>query len=306
MKRDVLGLGCATIDELLFVGNYPPADSKIPVQKVESQGGGLTATALVAAARIGASCAYAGQLGHDETSQKVAQILKNEGVDTSLIPWRDDAAAIRSVIVVDTSNQTRTIFFHRAGNVGAALDAPSEADIATSKVLLIDHYGGVGNVRACKIARKHKIPIVADFERENVENFAEFFPLVDHLILSQDFARKLTGHTKTPNMVRLLWNSNRAVVIVTCGKDGCWSLENGVFRHHAAFEVPVADTTGCGDCFHGVYAATLAWNWPLEKRILWASAAAAIKAGVVGAQKGLPNRAQIEEFLNSQKFRNQS
>lgn len=297
-KRDVLGLGCATIDELITVENYPPAESKIPIQKTETQGGGLTATALVAAARIGASCAYAGQLGHDETSQKVARILGNEGVDTSLIAWRDDAAAIRSLIIVDTTHQTRTIFFHRAGAVGAALNAPDESEIEASRVLLIDHYGGLGNVRACEIANKHKIPIVADFERTNVENFAQFFPLVDHLIVSQNFAQKLTGETNPEKMARSLWNSKRAVVIVTMGENGCWSVENDVLSHHAAFEVPIVDTTGCGDCFHGIYAATLAWNWPLQTRIQWASAAAALKAGVAGAQKGLPNRAQIHGFLN--------
>ena len=36
--RDVLGLGCATIDELLFVEAYPAPDGKVPVRDAQTQG----------------------------------------------------------------------------------------------------------------------------------------------------------------------------------------------------------------------------------------------------------------------------
>ena len=54
MTMDVLGLGCIAVDELLYVDAYPAADSKMPVRRWERQCGGLTATVLVAAARLGA------------------------------------------------------------------------------------------------------------------------------------------------------------------------------------------------------------------------------------------------------------
>ena len=84
--RDILGLGCATIDELLFVDNYPAPDGKVLVEHAQTQGGGLTATALVAGARIGASCAYGGLLGFDETSRQVAQILDSAMLFDDAIP----------------------------------------------------------------------------------------------------------------------------------------------------------------------------------------------------------------------------
>lgn len=295
--RDILGLGCATLDELLFVEQFPLPDSKTPVRHSEKQGGGLTATALVAGARIGAKCSYAGMLGFDETSRFVAQNLQNEGVATDLVSYRADAGAIRSLVVVDETCATRTIFFQRNGLVGAAPDAPPESEIAASRVLLIDHYGALGNVRACEIARRNGVPIVADFERAEVPDFEAFFPLVDHLILSRDFGRKMTGETAPPQMVRALWNPHRKVVIVTGGEDGAWSFDGGCVRHFPAFATQVIDTTGCGDVFHGVYAATLAWDFGLDKRIQWASAAAALKARYFGAQKGSPNRGELEEFL---------
>jgi sulfofructose kinase len=299
-KYDVMGFGCATLDEMLFVEEFPERDSKTRILGSEKQGGGLTATALVAAARMGAKCAYAGQLGHDDTSHFVASALEKEGVDVSLVPWRQEAAAIRSIIVVDKKHATRNIFFERTGEAGAAPDAPDEADIASARVLHIDHYGGEGNLRVLEIARRHGIPVVADFERTNVPHFEDFFPLVDHLILSRNFATQLTGESEPQAMLPALWSEYREVVIVTCGEEGAWTWDGHKGQHYPAFPVDLVDTTGCGDVFHGVYAATLAWGFDLKRRIEWASAAASLKAGHVGAQKGIPSRGQIEQFLVSQ------
>jgi sulfofructose kinase len=60
-----------------------------------------------------------------------------------------------------------------------------------------------------------------------------------------------------------------------------------------AFAVDVVDTTGCGDVFHGVYAAALAEGLPLEKRVKLASAAAALKAMQPGGQRGIPRREDV-------------
>ena len=297
--RDILGLGCATIDELLFVDSYPAPDGKVLINEAQTQGGGLTATALVAGARLGARCAYGAMLGFDATSRQVEQILQDENIDVSLVSWRDDAAAIRSTIVVDQSAQTRTIFFRRPGLVGAPPDAPPEIEIASSRVLLIDHYGGIGNVRAVEIARRHNVPIVADFERDNVPDWNEFFPLVDHLILGRNFAQKLCGEDSPESAARALWTPQRAIVVITAGAAGCVAFDGRDAIHMPAHPTQVVDTTGCGDVFHGVYAATLAWAWPLEKRLRWASAAAALKARFVGAQLGIARFDEVEARVNS-------
>ena len=277
---------------------WPERERKIPIHRLETQGGGLGATALVAAARVGAKCAYAGMLGFDDASKRVADILECEGIDLDLVSWREEAGAIRSFVVVDTTHNSRNIFFKRPQLVGAPPDEPGESEIAASKCVFIDHYGGAGNVRVGEIARRVGVPVVADFERNNVEGWNDFYPLVDHLILSRGFASRLTNETEPTEIVRALWNENRKVVLVTCGEDGCFASTDGkTLAQHRAFATDVVDTTGCGDCFHGVYCATLSWDYALEKRIQWASAAASLKARVAGAQRGLPLRAAVERAV---------
>jgi len=84
--------------------------------------------------------------------------------------------------------------------------------------------------------------------------------------------------------------------VVTCGSGGCWSVsatDPEMPRHHPAFTVMAVDTTGCGDVFHGAYAARLARGDALEERIRVASAAAALKAS--GGE--IPHLEEVEKFL---------
>ena len=62
-------------------------------------------------------------------------------------------------------------------------------------------------------------------------------------------------------------------------------------------KVDVVDTTGCGDVFHGAYAAGLAQGLDLRDRIRLATAAEALKATRRGGQAGIPTRAAVNQFL---------
>src|SRR5436305_4642194 len=143
-QYDVLGLGCVAVDDLLYVPAYPPADAKVQVRRRERQCGGLTATALVAAARLGARCAFAGVLGDDPDSRFVLDCLEAEGVDTAHVVRRPDARPIRSTIIVDEARRTRTILYDLGGSTGADPAAPPEDVIRSARVLFVDHYGVEG------------------------------------------------------------------------------------------------------------------------------------------------------------------
>jgi sugar/nucleoside kinase (ribokinase family) len=300
---DVLGLGCVAVDDLLFVAAYPPADAKVQVRRRERQCGGLTGTALVAAARLGARCAYAGVLGDDEDSRFVRETFRREGMRVDLIAPRAGARPIRSTIIVDEGRKTRTILYDLAGSVGADPEWPPEDVIRSARVLLVDHYGVEGIIRAARLAQPAGIAVVADLERSDRPRFAELLGLVDHLIISRGFAEKLTGEAGPAAAIGRLWSEARQVVVITCGADGCWFRGAGDSsrRHQPAFPVPVVDTTGCGDVFHGAYASALARGLGLADRIRFASAAAALKATRPGGQAGIPTRAATEAFLQEQR-----
>lgn len=296
---DVLGLGCVAVDDLKYVAAFPAADGKQQVIGRQRQCGGLTATALVAAARLGARCAFAGVLGDDDLSQFALACLRREGIDLTHVVRQPTARPIHSTIVVDETRQTRAILYDLEGAVGASPCEPSEDLIRAARVLFVDPLGVEGMIRAARIARAANVAVVADFESDEHPRFGELLALVDHLILSADFARRITGQDDPAAAVQALWSADRAAVVVTCGSAGCRYLtaESSRVVRQPAFAVEAIDTTGCGDVFHGAYAAALAVGMPPAERVRFASAAAAIKATVRGGQAGIPDRAAVERFL---------
>jgi sugar/nucleoside kinase (ribokinase family) len=301
---DVLGLGCTAVDDLHYVPYYPPADAKLQVRRRERQCGGLTATALVAAARLGARCAFAGVLGQDADSQFVIACFQKEGIDVRHCVRRPEARPIRSTIIVDDSRHTRNIFFDLTGAAGADPELPAVEVIRSSRVLYVDHFGIEGMVRAARIARGAGRAVVADLERHEWPGFPDLLNLVDHLILARDFALRLTGAADVTGAAAALKRPDRQVVVITGGCEGCWYWAgDDAAQHQPAFPVQAVDTTGCGDVFHGAYAAALARDLPLVARIEFATAAAALKATAPGGQAGIPTRAAVEAFLRCQAAR---
>lgn len=299
-RIDVLGLGAVAIDELLYVDGYPAADGKTRVRRRERQGGGQTGTALVAAARFGVRAAYAGLLGPDPLSAEVVENFRREGIATGWAVISAGARPAYSTIIVDRVAKTRTIFSSVEGELGADPDQPGVEVLCSARVLLIDHHGVAGSLRAARIARQAGRAVVADFERDPGPPFATLLETVDHLIVSSRFAGELTGLADAKDALRALSTAGRQLTAVTCGANGCFysvGSNPGCVYHQPAFEIEVADTTGCGDVFHGVYAAVLAENAAPEDRVRTAAAAAALKAAHCGGQAGIPDRASVERFL---------
>lgn len=302
-SRPILGLGAVAVDDLVYVDAYPNPDAKVRVVDTARHCGGLTATALVAASRLGVRCAYAGVLGTDDFSTFAATQMEREGIDLRHAQRIPTAAVYHSYIVVGARENSRTIFSDGRHVVGAADLWPPTEVIESCAVLFVDHVGIPGMLRAARIAAAAGIPIVSDLERVSGTGFDELLPWIDHFIVSRDFATELTGEAAPEVAVRRLANRARGIVAVTAGAQGCWYTTSGnpeQVHHQRAYAVNVVDTTGCGDVFHGAYAAALALGKPVRERFRMAAAAAALKATQPGGQAGAPTRTHLEEFLGRQ------
>lgn len=303
-RCDVLGLGVTAVDDLLYVPAYPPADVKVRIRGRDRYLGGLTAAALVAVARLGYQSAYAGILGDDEFSQYVINGFQQHGVDVQHLVRRPDARPVISTIVLGEDGHTRNIFYDNRNAFGADPDLPPDEVIRASKVLFVDHYGIPGMIRAAAIAREANCPVVADFEHDDRDGFADLLALVDHLIIADDFAQHLTGQSDPTLAVETLWTRAPKTIVVTCGANGAYysdkSGSSGV-QFQPAFAVDVVDSNGCGDVFHGAYAAALSTDMPLLERVRFSAAAAALKATQPGGAMGTPDQATVEAFLLNQK-----
>ena len=298
-RIDVLGIGCAAIDDTIYISGIPPTNGKTRVVAMSRDFGGLTATALAAASRLGAKCYFAGMLGSDRDSIAVVRDLRRAGVVVSRREICDDARPFRSTIITSIDQGSRAIYFCRPSVVGAHPGIP-ERTIRSSRVLLVDGYGIDGSLRASEIARSAGIPIVADFDDMGEEGFPRLLELVDHLILSAGFARSLTGASSTTAALGALWSDRRTLLAITDGEDGCWVMTRNCREavHVPAYQVVAVDTTGCGDVFHGAYAAALAFRYETLRAVQFASVAAGLKAAHRGTREALPSRTDVESRLS--------
>jgi len=297
-RWDVLGFGAVAVDDLIYVDHHPRPDSKMTVREVRREGGGLTGTALVAAARLGARVAYAGVLGDDELSRFTIQEFERERVDYTPVLYQPGARPIHSFVIVDLSTAQRSILASFHGVVQRPPEAMTEALIGSCRVLFVDHTNVAGGLRAVELAHTLGIPVVADIEFVREPGVMELMRQVDHLIIGTALAEEITGRADPAAAVRALALSLRACCVVTAGDQGCWYSERGgEVRHFPTFPIEAVDTTGCGDVFHGAYAAWIAQGGEVPDAIRVASAAAALKAMHPGGRSGIPDRATVLRFL---------
>jgi len=295
---DVLGLGAVAVDDLLYVDEFPQPDGKTQVQAKARAGGGLAGTALVAAARLGVRAAYCGVLDTDELSEYTLAELTREGVSCAPVQRRAGARPYHSVIIVCRTSPQRCILFSNADVVvPTAADLPDQV-IAASKVLFVDHTVASAAIRAAAVARRHGIAIVGDIEQTDFPEREAFLDSVDHLILNQEIAGRLTGLPDAAGSAAALLRPTSAAVVVTDGAAGSWYVTPGaVSQHVPALQVEVVDTTGCGDVFHGAYAACLAWGGDVSAAVRVATVAAGLKARRSGGRAGIPPRAEVDQYL---------
>ena len=259
-----------------------------------SQGGGLTGTALVACARLGATCEIFSLLGDDYTGDQVVTGLLEERIDTSGVARVTGGQSPVSLIHVDEDTGDRTIFHHGgAGLEGTEL--PDVSAIAKCGALLIDNYYPLLSTYAAKVARAHSVPVVADV----TTSFKawELLRHVDVLIAPEKFTANLGMEGDVPGALKAIHDLGPGTAILTFGAKGYAYSGPGSEGTGKAFQVDVVDTTGAGDSFHGGFAYGLARGWDTVRSAEFAAAVAAIKCTREGGRAGLPSFEQALAFL---------
>ncbi len=298
---DVVGVGSVVLDFLVVLPEYPAPNSKNEIQDFSQQAGGNIGTALVTLTRLGARAAYLGKMGDNDLARGILEALRKQGVDVGSVILESNAAGCElAIVIVDRKTGERTILWSKRD---APFLAPEELNrdvLSSSRFLLIDQYHPDTVVAAATIARKAGATVVLDAENLSPD-IDEIMQVVDIPIVSQEFAREYTGRSGLREMAEDLYRkTTKQIVVVTAGEHGCFCVSRKGSFHQPAFEVPVVDTTGCGDVFHGAFIYGLLRNWDLKKIAEFSCATAALNCRAIGGQTGIPTLGEVEKFLREQ------
>lgn len=292
----VVGLGQCSLDILGQVDRYPEPDCKAELSRLLIQGGGPVATALVTLARLGVPVAMVGAVGEDEFGKQIVLGLQQELVDCTQLSILPGASQV-AFVAVDACGR-RTIFWHR-GSVSPAIPvAASDFLPASARVLHLDGLHLDAAVAAATLARTRKVTTVLDAGTLR-PGMAALLPLIDHLVVSERFARQFSRRDEASAVLQELAQFGAKAVTITCGEAGSLSLSaEGVNIRQPAFPVAAVDTTGCGDVFHGGYIYGLLQKWPLPQIVRFAAACAALKCTALGGRTAIPTLPQVTNFLD--------
>ena len=298
---DVVGLGLACVDYIFYITRAPGFGYTVHTDQFEIQGGGPVGTALVTLARLGASAGYVGKSSRDLLGQQRIALLAQEGVDVSQVVWDDKGRSGLAVVLVDAQSGER-------GFLGAADDwsplAPQEIDrayVTSARYLHLDTVGTVaGEVAEWMHQAGRQVVLdgsaINEGDRPKPRHVA-LLDQVDILIAARTFAWAVTGTRDDGQAARALLNGRTHTVVMTMGEEGALCVTPTQAFHMPAFRVPVVDTTGCGDVFHGAFIYGLLQAWDLRRTTRFANAAAALKARRLGGRAGIPTLAEVEAFL---------
>lgn len=293
-ELDVVGLGQNSVDHICLVKSYPPAGTKTDATGYHLLPGGQVATATLAAHRLGLRACYVGAVGDDELADRATEVLRREGVKLRLkqVPG---ATTQFAMIIVDHTGE-RTIVEHYDPRTVIHADDLDRALIASARVLHLDITDVPAGVRAARWAREAGTLVSLDIDRM-LPGTPELLGLVDLLVASEHLPQEL-GSPDPRLGLYTLRKLCPGFVCITSGDRGCVALDNGEAIWVPAFDVPVADTTGCGDVFRGTLIHGVLQGWPMPRALTFASAAAALQAGALGAQAGIPTAEQVQAFLD--------
>jgi sugar/nucleoside kinase (ribokinase family) len=293
---DLLGLGQCSIDHVCTVEGIPRLGGKQAMLAYELLPGGQIATAALAAARLGLRAAYVGSVGTDSAADAALAPLAAAGVDIAGVRRVAGAYTRLAVILVDRASGDRTVLGYRDPRLRLRAEDVPVARAARARCLLVDAEDPAASRAAADAARRAGVPVIADVDAPG-EGVDELLASVDFPLVSRSFAEKLGSDGTVRSGLDQLLRRGARMAVATLGERGCLARDGERELVCPAFEIAPRDTTGAGDVFHAGFAAGWLDGLRGDALLRHACAAAALSCRGLGAQGGLPTRAELDAFL---------
>ncbi|MGI8385375.1 ribokinase [Robertmurraya sp. P23] len=298
MKKKVLVIGSINMDLVTKTSRVPKLGETLMGESFFTIPGGKGANQAVAATRLGAEVTLIGCIGKDAFGNQLKEGLTTEGVITSYVkPVTHTATGTASITL---SNGDNSIIVVPGANFAVTPEYVQrfEQVIADSDILLLQLEIPLESVvEAVKIAKKHQVKVILNpapiqaLPKELLEQ-------IDYITPNEHEQELLLS---SPELTEEELKAIKAKCIVTKGSKGVMLIQDGVEKEIPSFKVDVVDTTGAGDSFNGALALSLSEGMLLEEACEFANAVGAISVTKLGAQGGMPTKAEVEEFLNVRK-----
>ncbi len=284
-------LGLATMDAIAVVPRLPGPDERLEARTVVHAGGGIAATASVAASRLGAEVAFVGPVAEDEEGERILAGLSAEGVDVSSVLRVPAGQGGSSVILVDEATGTRAI----ATRPLPPFSVPSGFEpVAGADWVHVDHHGWravvpfLGGRAQISVDAGNPVPGLV------LDQVDLYVPTLAAL------RRRYPAASEPSELVDLGLADGARRVVATDGERGSYgAVAPGELVVAPGIAVDVRSTLGAGDVFHGALLVAISRGDSLADAMRFANAAAALSCRAVDGRSAIPTAAELADWLST-------
>ncbi|KAJ6684277.1 hypothetical protein OIU85_007921 [Salix viminalis] len=284
--------------------------------------GGAPANVAVGIARLGGSSAFIGKVGEDEFGYMLAEILKENNVNSEGMRF-DPGARTALAFVTLRSDGEREFMFYRNPSADMLLQE-AELDLDLIRKAKIFHYGSISlitepcksaHIAATKAAKDAgvvlsydpnlRLPLWPSAESAR-EGILSIWDTADIIKISEEEISFLTkGEDPYDDaVVRKLCHPNHKLLLVTEGAEGCRYYTKEFNGRVKGLKVDAVDTTGAGDAFVAGILSQLAKDLSLlqnedrlREALKFANACGALTVKERGAIPALPTREAVYDAI---------
>ncbi|XAR66189.1 Fructokinase [Bertholletia excelsa] len=285
--------------------------------------GGAPANVAVGIARLGGSSAFIGKVGEDEFGYMLADILKENNVNSSGMRFDPGARTALAFVTLSADGEREFMFFRNPS--ADMLLRESELDIDLIKQARVFHYGSISlieepcrstHMTAMEVAKKSgcilsydpnlRLPLWPS-EHAARAGIMSIWNQADVIKVSEEEISFLTGGDDPYDdnvVMKKLFHPELKLLLVTEGPEGCRYYTKNFKGRVPGVKVKAVDTTGAGDAFVGGLLKSLASDVNLykdEKRLKealrFANACGALTVTEKGAIPALPTKEAVLQAL---------
>ena len=308
--------GAINWDMSIFVDKFPNPKEEVKAKKIISMPGGKGANIAVASARIlGAnSVGLIGALGDDELADRQLEVLKEEGIDITLIKRIQNVNSGQAFEVIDRKGENFIITYKAANHMITAKminDAVFDKSLKECKLITVtDPPLQVAGIIIFRASDLHRLIVwsPAMLVRNGFHKIKEIIQKTDYLILNEPETRILAGMIdikKACSMLSAKMDGKK--VIGTMGARGCilcWQNKIATIPTPAPLDLnlEIVNTVGAGDAFAGVFSALKIEGVDDLESLFMANVAGLLKS-TREETRGSPRYKEIRQCLDDKHVR---
>jgi sugar/nucleoside kinase (ribokinase family) len=276
---------------------------------------GTAAGTSVDLAKLGAQVWAVGAVGNDELGNFVIDTMKRYGIETRGIVRKSNVQTSATMLPIRPNGERPALHVPGANAEltleDINLDLIKDADfLHIGGTPLLKKLDGEPMRDVFKFARQNRVVTTYDLLAMDVPGLLKkvevCLPYVDYFMPGFEEAAMMCGFTKKSEVIKFYLDRGAGHTVFKMGSAGssiAW-YENGTVREIRVpiIDVPVVDSTGCGDSYCAGFIVGLSLGWDLREAARLGSACGALVIQGLGSDAGIVDLQKTIAFMNTAKW----